>query len=293
MSVAAGHGTTLHNMSGSDEGDITVLGRATLNFASATPRNGPRPVEVTVHDGRAAVLPGWDVCGFELVAHPSAVSEWSDEQIVGVHHAEMEQLARSMTGCDHALVTSHIKRGPDQAARHEDLAPIMFVHSDFAPGYDDLIRRMYREGGGGDSARAALERNGLTAADVQRSRRMVILQFWRNIGPAKMDFPIAFCDARSIAYDDGRAFLVHDYAGSGVDFEALAIMAPSESSPQRWYAFPELRPDEVVAFRTYDSDLVAEATTYFTPHSAFRDAEVEIGRPARQSIELRANCLYF
>jgi len=60
---------------------------------------------------------------------------------------------------------------------------------------------MYREGGGGDSARAALERNGLTAADVQRSRRMVILQFWRNIGPAKMDFPIAFCDARSIAYE--------------------------------------------------------------------------------------------
>ena len=50
-----------------------------------------------------------------------------------------------MTGCDHALVSSHIKRGPEQAARHEDLAPISFVHSDFAPGYDDLVKRMYRE----------------------------------------------------------------------------------------------------------------------------------------------------
>jgi len=28
-------------------------------------------------------------------------------------------------------------------------------------------------------------------------------------------------------------------------------------------------------------------------YSAFRDVEVEIGRPARQSIGLRANCLYF
>jgi len=284
-------------MSGSDDGDITVLGRAvlgraTLNYASATPGNGPRPVEVTVRDGRAADLPGWEVCGFELVAHSSAVSDWSDDQIVDVHYAEMEQLAKSLTGCDHALVSSHIKRGPEQAARHEDLAPITFVHSDFAPGYDDLVKRMYREAHG-DGSRAVLERNGLTAADVERARRMVILQFWRNIGPAKMDFPIAFCDARSISFDDGRAFLVHDYAGSGIDFEALAIMAPSESSPQRWYAFPELRPDEVVAFRTYDSELVAEATTYFTPHSAFRDAEVEIGHPARQSIELRANCLYF
>ena len=279
-------------MSGLDERDAAVIGRAALNFASATANNGPRPVEVTVHDGRAADLPGWNVCGFELVAHTSAVSDWSDEQVIGVHHAEMEQLARSMTGCDRALVSSHIKRGPDQAARHEDLAPISFVHSDFAPGYDDLIRRMYREGGG-DSSRAALERNGLTAADIQRAQRMVILQFWRNIGAAKMDFPIAFCDARSISFDDARAFLVHDYAGSGIDFEALAIMAPSESSPQRWYAFPELRPDEVIAFRTYDSDLVRDATTYFTPHSAFRDAEVEIGRPARQSIELRATCLSF
>ena len=79
---------------------------------------------------------------------------------------------------------------------------------------------------------------------------------------------------------------MHDYAGSGVDFEALAIIEPGAASGQRWYAFPELRPDEVVAFRTYDSDLVADASTYFTPHSAFRDAEVEIGRPARQSIEL-------
>ena len=279
-------------MWGSEEGDVALFGRATLNFASATRGDGPQPVEVTVRDGRAADLPGWEVCGFELVAHSSAVSDWSDEQIVAVHHAEMEELARSMTGCDHALVSSHIKRGPDEAARHEDLAPISFVHSDFAPGHDDRIRRMYREAHG-DASRAVFERNGLAATDVERARRMVVLQFWRNIGPAKMDFPIAFCDARSISFDDGRAFLVHDYAGSGIDFEALAIMPPSESSPQRWYTFPELQPDEVVAFRTYDSDLVREQTTYFTPHSAFRDAEVEIGRPARRSIELRANCLYF
>ena len=151
-------------MSGSDDGDITVLGRAvlgraTLNYASATPGNGPRPVEVTVRDGRAADLPGWEVCGFELVAHPSAVSDWSDDQIVDVHYAEMEQLAKSLTGCDHALVSSHIKRGPEQAARHEDLAPITFVHSDFAPGYDDLVKRMYREAHG-DGSRACSSATG-------------------------------------------------------------------------------------------------------------------------------------
>jgi hypothetical protein len=48
----------------------------------------------------------------------------------------------------------------------------------------------------------------------------------------------------------------------------------------------------VVAFRTYDTELVERGETWFTPHSAFRDPDVGIGRPARSSIELRAICLY-
>lgn len=251
-----------------------------------------RPTEVEILDGRTSELPGWQECGFELVRHETTIDTWhDDDRIAQVHHPEMEALAVALTGCDHALVTSHIVRGPDQARRHEDLAPITFVHSDFAPGYDELLRRMYRSGDS-PGAQASLVRNGLTADDVDGARRIVILQFWRNIGPSKMDYPIAFCDARTVGYDDWRAFLVTDYAGSGIDFEAVAVMAPSATSPQRWYTFPEPTIDEVVAFRTYDSDLVAKREIHFTPHSAFRDPDVEIGKPARRSIELRATCLY-
>ena len=39
-------------------------------------------------------------------------------------------------------------------------------------------------------------------------------------------------------------------------------------------------------------DRVERGETWFTPHSAFRDPDVEVGRPARSSIELRAICLY-
>jgi len=189
------------------------------------------------------------------------------------------------------LVSNHIKRGPEQARQHDDLAPIAFVHSDFAAGYDDLVRRSYDQPER-DGAMRALERNGLTAADVAAASRLVILQFWRNLGAAKMDFPLGFCDARTVTPSDTRPIPVTDYAGSGVDFEALAVLGPIEASPYRWYAFPELQHDEVVAFRTYDTDLVERGATWFTPHSAFRDPDVEIGRPARSSIELRAICLY-
>ena len=38
--------------------------------------------------------------------------------------------------------------------------------------------------------------------------RLMILQFWRNLGPAKMDLPLAFCDARGVSKDQTRAFPV-------------------------------------------------------------------------------------
>jgi len=271
--------------------DAEVFCRTTLNFASRTRLVG-ESVETDILDGRACDLPGWQSCGFELVPHTTAVSQWSDDdELAEVHHLEMEELARTMTGCDVALVSNHIKRGPDHARRHQDLAPISFVHSDFAAGYDDLVRQSYtdveREG-----TRRTLERNGVTADDVAAASRLVILQFWRNIGAAKMDFPLAFCDARTVSPADGRPIAVNDYAGSGTDFEAIAVLAPTSASPYRWYAFPELSDDEVVAFRTYDTDLVERGATWFTPHSAFRDPSVEIGRPARSSIELRAICLF-
>lgn len=196
-----------------------------------------------------------------------------------------------MTACDYALVSSHIKRSPDSATRHQQLSPITFVHSDFAEGHIDIIRGSHR--GGRPGAEETLARNGLTSQTVEEAARIVILQFWRNLGPAKMDYPLAFCDARTVARGEGRAFHVTNYAGSGANFDALAVLAPDDPSNHKWYGFPELKPDEAVAFRTYDTDLVRDGkSTYFTPHSAFRDPSVAVGEPARYSIELRAQCLF-
>jgi hypothetical protein len=269
---------------------VTTFCTADLNYVSI---GEPMPVARTVEifDARQATLPGWEACGFELVDHVSAVQNWADDEIAAVHHAETESLARSMTGCDHALVSGHIKRGPDEARQHEDLAPITFVHSDFAPSYLDLVRDSYRQADN-EGGRAALDRNGITPDDVSAASRVVILQFWRNLGEPRMDHPIAFCDARTVRPDDARPFPVSDYAGSGFNFEALGVLAPASLTRHRWYAFPDLRREEAVAFRTFDTDLVKRGETFFTPHSAFRDPSVPLGQPARRSIELRATCIW-
>lgn len=270
-----------------------VLCRTTLTYFPGT---GPAATEhgsrqATIHDGRRADLPGWQECGFELLAHESATSDWADDdEIKRVHYPEMAALAAELSGCDHALVSSHIKRNPDEAARHRDLGPIALVHSDFADSYGDKVRGMYREPG--PDTREALAAAGIGGDVVTGARRLLILQFWRNLGPAKMDLPLAFCDARTVGRLEIRPFPVTNYAGGGFDFDALGVVAPGDPSDHAWYAFDSLQPDEVVAFRTYDTDRVEDGRPYWTPHSAFRDPAVPLGAPSRSSIELRATCVF-
>ncbi|HEX2849782.1 MAG TPA: CmcJ/NvfI family oxidoreductase [Acidimicrobiales bacterium] len=267
---------------------MSTLCRATLNYFGA---GGPVGVDVGIRDGRGAGLPGWSENGFELVGHPSAVGDWTDDvEIARVHYAEAEALARELTGADHALVSDHVKRTAEQARREREQAPVRLVHSDFAASYGDVVRTAYRDVHGRGAA--TLARNRLTAGDVEGAERIVMLQLWRNLGAPRMDLPLAFCDSRTVTPAETQPFHYNGYVAGGRSFDALGVRAPDRPDAHAWYAFLDMHPDEVVAFRTYDTDLVREGRTWFTPHSAFRDPDVEPGHPARFSIELRVMCLF-
>jgi hypothetical protein len=263
---------------------------ASLHYASPDgPLVGPE-VEVEIADGRRAGLPGWPECGFERVDHQSTVRDWGDDdEIAAVHYPEMEALARALTGCDAALLSDHVKRTAASSRGPSEQTPVRLVHSDYAANYQDVARHAYDEVHGRGAA--ALARAGLSAEEIQHARRIVMLQFWRNVGPPRMDLPLAFCDGRTLTPADTRPFPYTGYVAGGRSFDALAVVAPASPDDHAWYAYPDLGSHEVVAFRTYDTDLVREGRTWFTPHSAFRDAAVEPGRPARSSIEVRVMCL--
>jgi hypothetical protein len=266
--------------------------RTTLNYA---PRAGDDfssgAVAVDIHDARSADLPGWQACGFELVSHSSAITDWTDDdEIAAVHYAEIEAIARDLTGCDAALVSDHVKRTAEHAKREREQEPVRLVHSDFAANYDQVVRGAYYDVRGRGAA--TLARSGLTADQIERAPRIMMMQFWRNLGPAKMDLPVAFCDNRTVTPAETRPFKYTGYVAGGRSFDALSIVKPDDPSIHGWHVFPELKPDEVVAFRTYDTDLIGTGGTYFTPHSAFPDPDVAPGNPGRFSIELRVLCVF-
>ena len=202
----------------------------------------------------------------------------------------MAALAKQLTGCTHVLVAGHISRNPEQAALHEDYAPIQFVHSDFTDNYGKLVTERYFSDDPVNTM--ALNTAGLSAEDVARAERMLILQFWRNVGPSVMDLPIAFCDAQTVPRRDIYEVHVPSYAGGDFAFDTFAVTPPPANANHDWYVFPQMQVDEVVAFRTFDSAYVKNGKPYWTPHSAFEDPVVDDTAAARRSIELRATCLF-
>lgn len=248
-------------------------------------------VEVPILNGRDAPHLHWREHGFELIQYPSSVANWfSDSEVEAKYYAEMTALAKKLSGCTHALIAGHISRNPEQAELHQDYAPIQFVHSDFTDSYGRLVVERYLSGNA--ESEKALASAGLQAQDVARAERMLILQFWRNVGPQAADLPLAFCDAQTVPRQDMQAVHVPSYAGGDFAFDTYAVTPPPSGAAHDWYVFPEMTAEEVVAFRTFDSARVSTGKSFWTPHSAFLDPVVADPAPARCSIEVRVTCLF-
>jgi hypothetical protein len=58
----------------------------------------------------------------------------------------------------------------------------------------------------------------------------------------------------------------------------------------KWYYFPQMRPNEVIFIKCFDS--AENGPARFSAHSAFDDPTSPADAPARQSIELRTLVFY-
>lgn len=267
----------------------SVYCEATLNYSRGDGEH--EPVEVTIHDGRAALDDlEFESCGFTLLQHTSEVNDWRDEaHLEEVHGPEVDALARHLTGCDHTIVFTPIIRSPQTAREIEDYAPIELVHSDFTDDYRPMLQeagRPYRA-----FLDPLLEQIGLTREDITRAKRVTLMQFWRNIGAERPDYPLAFCDADTVPRSQLYTFTVPEYGGRRLEFQTFGVKPPADPDDNHWYTFPGLTASEVVAFRTYDSQCAEEGRPFWTPHSAFRDPVAGDPAPQRESLEMRVLCL--
>lgn len=249
----------------------------------------PQPVTTLIRDGRVANTSVWEE-GFELIRLPSAVTDWQNlKAIEQVHYNEVTQWAKTFTGCEAVLFFPALVRSPEAQVSSDDYAPILAAHSDYTEGYADMIK---------DAQTAyhkvlspSIDRAGITSADVASAKRVLTLQLWRNTGPVQMDYPLAVCDCRTVGREELIPVTVESYGGVPTEFDAFGLMYSEAATNHHWYTFPNMEVDEVLLFRAFDSERVAQSKPFWTPHTAFKDPHSD-GTP-RSSVEKRAICLFW
>jgi hypothetical protein len=224
--------------------------------------------------------------GFVLVRHTSAVDDFHRvQQDAGVEQICLDETAallEALTGASRVIAQSVKKRYGESAT--ELLAPLpnakpaRYPHADNTdPSATELVELMDRF---------------LPDLDLQAFSRYALYNVWRPFSPPPQDFPLAVCDGRTISPADevvvvavteevdaqGQlSHIVHDTTGY--------LYNPDH----RWCYFPDMTIDEVIVFKSHDSD---PTRTSRVPHSAFTDPTCPPGVPTRASVEVRALALF-
>jgi hypothetical protein len=263
-----------------------VVTEAVLNYLASTserprtytydppaeePRTNVRNVEVEVPIRDARPIIGeitLDRQGFELVKHRSAVHDfYDDDEVKRVYYGEAEHLLKAATGASRVFVFDHVtrRRIPDGASEQEGRRqPVTRVHVDH-------------------TARSGPQRvRDLLADEAEKllRGRVQIVNVWRPIRGPLLDTPLAVCDAGSVEPNDlVPSDLVYPHR---IGETYSVTYRPSH----RWFYFPNMRTDEALLLKCYDSK--DDGRARFAPHTAFVDPKTPPDAPPRESIELRA-----
>jgi len=206
--------------------------------------------------------------GFEFVDHDTAVTDFYDtDQLKAVYYPEIEALIKERTGAARVVIFDHTLRSGDEDTRNEKKVrePVLSVHND------------YTEWSGPQRVRDLLPED---EAEDLLTRRFAIVQVWRPIRNPIQSNPLAICDARTLSTD---SLIASERRFPHRVGETYRI---SYDPNQRWFYFPEMRRDEALVFKVFESETDGRAR--FTAHTSFVDPTTSTGAPPRESIEMRA-----
>ena len=205
--------------------------------------------------------------GFVFVEHKTKVADFFDaEQLKSVYYPEVEELIKNASGASRVAIFDHTLRSGDETEREAKLIrePVLSAHND------------YTEWSGPNRVREFLP----AEAEELLARRFAIIQVWRAINQPIQRNPLAVADAKSIALEDLMV------AERRYPHRVGQTYRLKYNPNHRWFYFPEMRRDEALVFKVYDSENDGRAR--FTPHTSFEDPNSPPDAPPRQSIEVRA-----
>lgn len=226
------------------------------------------PHTVPIHDARPHLSSlSLDREGFVLRHLKTAVSDFYDEdQVRRIYDPEVERLVLEETGAEKVLIFDHTIRAESEAIQRERKVreTVPLVHND------------YTIASGPQRVRQLL---GASEAAMRLQHRYTIYNLWQPIRGPVVSSPLALCDAQSVGPED--------WIGCDLDYgdRIGEIYNVAFNAAHRWYYVPNMRADDILIFKNYDS--CDDGRARFTPHTAFEDPTTPSGAPPRESIETR------
>jgi hypothetical protein len=200
--------------------------------------------------------------GFTLLKHAIEVDFANQAQVQQRWYPEACRLVRELTGATEVFAFMGILRGGD-----ENLGggPALSAHVDFnEPALRGWVQRLAPD-------RAA------QLAD----KRLVNVNVWRGVRPVRCS-PLAVCDARTVEKSDCLTVRFGDAPPPPGPVAGGLNLA--YSARHRWYYYPDMQPDEAIAFRLFDT---GRQDGHVTGHTAIVDPTAAPDAPKRMSYELR------
>ncbi len=220
--------------------------------------------------------------GFRLVHFPSSVVDFHQLQVNPAVDAQyMEETAAMLTdlvGAARVIMLGGGKKrygesAVDQLAPLKNAKPARYPHAD-------------------NTDASALELANLFDMfvddfDLGAYRRWAMYNIWRAITPPPQDFPLAVCDARSVSPTDEVTVtaITEELQGNVVHDTMSYVHNPAH----RWYYFPDMTGDEVIVFKSGDSDPTGAVRV---AHTAFTDPTCPPRVSTRASVEMRALAVF-
>jgi hypothetical protein len=220
--------------------------------------------------------------GFQLCRLETGIQDFRnielDQALADEYCAEIEKFLLNLTGGALAIVRrDSLTTRYGVAGNHVDLPnsrPVRFAHSDNT--------NSSAAGRALQSAVNQLKANGIPF-DLSEFSRYAFYNVWRCVSPAPQDIPLAVCDARTV--DPADEITVTAITTSAIHGEIVHDTTGYKYNPQhRWYYYRDMSPNEVLVFKTHDSERALRRT----PHTAFDDPSCPAGVQTRNSVELRA-----
>jgi hypothetical protein len=238
--------------------------------------------EVALHDLRGTET-SLDREGFVLVPHTSDVADFhaveEDPAVDQRYVAEMEAFVGDLVGADRVLMLGPGKKrygesAVDRLAGLANARPARYVHGDVTDVSGPEL--------------AAGMVHGTRGVDLDEFPRWAMYNVWRPITAPPQDFPLAVCDARTIDPAD-EVTVTAVTAMRGIGEVRFATSGYLPNPRHRWCWFSDMTPDEVLVFKTHDTD---PARAHRVAHTAFTDPSCPEGTPTRASVEIRALALF-